>query len=101
MARIPCKVGRISPSARSANAWAKAKCWVTQYACLFAHGYCVSVRNIVFTYVCVCVCVCVCVAAVLVSGGVDSSVCAALLRAALPAEQIYALHIDTGFMRKD
>ncbi len=36
---------------------------------------------------------------VLVSGGVDSSVCAALLLKALPAEQIYALHIDSGFMR--
>jgi GMP synthase (glutamine-hydrolysing) len=36
---------------------------------------------------------------VLVSGGVDSSVCAALLKAALPADRIIALHIDNGFMR--
>lgn len=35
----------------------------------------------------------------LVSGGVDSSVCAALLKKALPTEQIIALHIDNGFMR--
>lgn len=38
---------------------------------------------------------------VLVSGGVDSSVCAALLAKALPHDRIYALHIDNGFMRKD
>jgi GMP synthase (glutamine-hydrolysing) len=38
---------------------------------------------------------------VLVSGGVDSSVCAALLHEALPAERIFCLHIDSGFMRKD
>lgn len=38
---------------------------------------------------------------VLVSGGVDSAVCAALLREALTPEQIIALHIDHGFMRKD
>lgn len=37
----------------------------------------------------------------LVSGGVDSSVCAALLRKALPAEQILAVHIDHGFMRHE
>ncbi|XP_022654852.1 GMP synthase [glutamine-hydrolyzing]-like [Varroa jacobsoni] len=37
----------------------------------------------------------------LVSGGVDSTVCAALLRRALPESQIIALHIDNGFMRKD
>jgi len=36
---------------------------------------------------------------VLVSGGVDSAVCAALLREALEPEQIIAIHIDTGFMR--
>ena len=36
---------------------------------------------------------------VLVSGGVDSSVCAALLKKALPSDQIVALHIDNGFMR--
>lgn len=35
----------------------------------------------------------------LVSGGVDSSVCAALLKAALPADKIHAIHIDLGFMR--
>uniref|UniRef100_A0A6A7G4F5 GMP synthase (glutamine-hydrolyzing) n=1 Tax=Hirondellea gigas TaxID=1518452 RepID=A0A6A7G4F5_9CRUS len=38
---------------------------------------------------------------VLVSGGVDSSVLAALLKEALPAERIIAIHIDNGFMRKD
>ena len=37
--------------------------------------------------------------AVLVSGGVDSSVCAALLAAALSPEKIFGLHIDSGFMR--
>ncbi len=36
---------------------------------------------------------------VLVSGGVDSSVCAALLSKALQPAQIVALHIDNGFMR--
>ncbi len=36
-----------------------------------------------------------------VSGGVDSAVTAALLLKALPASQVYALHVDTGFMRKD
>jgi len=38
---------------------------------------------------------------VLVSGGVDSSVCVALVRQALPAEKIFACHVDHGFMRKD
>ncbi|MES1914566.1 MAG: hypothetical protein MHM6MM_006621, partial [Cercozoa sp. M6MM] len=38
---------------------------------------------------------------VLCSGGVDSTVCAALLHEALPAEQIKALHVDTGFMREN
>ncbi|XP_058980582.1 GMP synthase [glutamine-hydrolyzing] isoform X2 [Musca domestica] len=38
---------------------------------------------------------------VLVSGGVDSSVCAALLRHALHPSQIIAVHVDNGFMRKD
>lgn len=37
----------------------------------------------------------------LCSGGVDSTVCAALLRLALPPNQIIALHIDNGFMRKN
>eukprot|EP00123_Amoebidium_parasiticum_P013864 comp22194_c2_seq1/m.32619 comp22194_c2_seq1/g.32619 ORF comp22194_c2_seq1/g.32619 comp22194_c2_seq1/m.32619 type:complete len:673 (-) comp22194_c2_seq1:522-2540(-) len=37
---------------------------------------------------------------VLVSGGVDSSVCAALLSKALGPERVIALHIDNGFMRK-
>ncbi|KAI0212516.1 GMP synthase [glutamine-hydrolyzing] [Lamellibrachia satsuma] len=37
----------------------------------------------------------------LVSGGVDSTVCAALLSKALSPEQVIALHIDNGFMRKD
>jgi len=38
---------------------------------------------------------------VLVSGGVDSSVCAALLRKALPPQQIFAMHVNTGFMRSN
>lgn len=38
---------------------------------------------------------------VLVSGGVDSSVCAALLHRALGPERIIALHIDHGFMRHE
>ncbi|KAK6034701.1 GMP synthase domain protein [Cooperia oncophora] len=38
---------------------------------------------------------------VLVSGGVDSSVCAALLSRALGPDRITAIHIDNGFMRKD
>ena len=37
----------------------------------------------------------------LVSGGVDSSVCAALLHRALGPEKIWALHIDHGFMRHE
>ena len=27
--------------------------------------------------------------------------CAALLKAALPSERIFAIHVDLGFMRKD
>ncbi|KAJ1351912.1 hypothetical protein KIN20_008087 [Parelaphostrongylus tenuis] len=38
---------------------------------------------------------------VLVSGGVDSSVCAVLLKKALGSDRITAIHIDNGFMRKD
>ena len=38
---------------------------------------------------------------VLVSGGVDSMVTSALLLKALPAENIYAIHVDHGFMRKN
>jgi GMP synthase (glutamine-hydrolysing) len=38
---------------------------------------------------------------VLVSGGVDSSVVAAALIKALPAKQVYAVHINTGLMRQD
>lgn len=37
----------------------------------------------------------------LVSGGVDSTVCAALLHKALNADQVIAFHIDNGFMRKN
>ncbi|XP_069474530.1 GMP synthase [glutamine-hydrolyzing] [Ambystoma mexicanum] len=37
---------------------------------------------------------------VLLSGGVDSTVCTALLNKALNKEQIIAVHIDNGFMRK-
>lgn len=36
---------------------------------------------------------------VLVSGGVDSAVSAALLLKALPADRVYAIHIDHGLMR--
>ncbi|CAH1256849.1 GMPS [Branchiostoma lanceolatum] len=38
---------------------------------------------------------------VLVSGGVDSAVCAALLHKALDKDQVIAVHIDNGFMRKN
>ncbi|KAH8041872.1 hypothetical protein HPB51_019253 [Rhipicephalus microplus] len=34
-------------------------------------------------------------------GGVDSTVCAALLHKSLREDQVIALHIDNGFMRKD
>jgi GMP synthase (glutamine-hydrolysing) len=37
----------------------------------------------------------------LASGGVDSTVCAALLNEALPKKQVISLHIDNGFMRKN
>ncbi|XP_036203247.1 GMP synthase [glutamine-hydrolyzing] isoform X2 [Myotis myotis] len=37
---------------------------------------------------------------VLLSGGVDSTVCTALLNRALNQDQIIAVHIDNGFMRK-
>lgn len=37
----------------------------------------------------------------LISGGVDSSVAAALLLHALPAAQVHLMYIDTGLMRKD
>ena len=36
----------------------------------------------------------------LVSGGVDSTVCTALLNKALNPDQVIAVHIDNGFMRK-
>ncbi len=38
---------------------------------------------------------------VLVSGGVDSAVTAALLTKALNPDNVYAIHIDSGFMRKN
>ena len=38
---------------------------------------------------------------VLVSGGVDSAVTAALLVKALDSDNVYAIHIDSGFMRKN
>ena len=38
---------------------------------------------------------------VLVSGGVDSAVTAALLVKALPPENVFAIHIDHGLMRKN
>jgi len=37
----------------------------------------------------------------LLSGGVDSTVCTALLHKALSPEQVVAVHIDNGFMRKN
>jgi len=37
----------------------------------------------------------------MVSGGVDSTVCAALLHRALQPDQVIALHVDNGFMRQD
>jgi len=37
----------------------------------------------------------------LASGGVDSTVCAALLHKALSQDQVIAVHIDNGFMRKN
>ncbi|KAJ8357824.1 hypothetical protein SKAU_G00206180 [Synaphobranchus kaupii] len=37
---------------------------------------------------------------VLLSGGVDSTVCTALLNKALNEDQVIAVHIDNGFMRK-
>ena len=36
----------------------------------------------------------------LLSGGVDSAVCLALIGKAIGPEMVFALHIDTGFMRK-
>jgi len=38
---------------------------------------------------------------ILVSGGVDSSVSAALLARAVPPERLHAIHIDNGLMRKN
>ena len=37
----------------------------------------------------------------LLSGGVDSTVCAALMRKGLSDGQVTAIHIDNGFMRKN
>ncbi|MDR2468022.1 MAG: glutamine-hydrolyzing GMP synthase [Spirochaetaceae bacterium] len=37
----------------------------------------------------------------LISGGVDSTVAAALLLRALPPEQLHLMYLDTGLMRKD
>lgn len=37
----------------------------------------------------------------LVSGGVDSTVCFALLNKVLGKDRVYGMHMDTGFMRKD
>ena len=36
----------------------------------------------------------------LVSGGVDSSVCAALLNTAIGADRVHAVHVNNGFMRE-
>ena len=38
---------------------------------------------------------------VLLSGGVDSAVCFALLSKVIPKERLYGIHIDNGFMRKN
>ncbi len=38
---------------------------------------------------------------VLVSGGVDSTVCAVLLTQAINPKNIYAIHVDSGFMRQN
>ncbi len=37
----------------------------------------------------------------LISGGVDSNVCFSLLNKAIGPENVYGLHVDNGFMRKD
>lgn len=37
----------------------------------------------------------------MVSGGVDSTVCAALLHKALGSDRVIAIHIDNGFMRSN
>ncbi|MBN2127321.1 MAG: glutamine-hydrolyzing GMP synthase, partial [Candidatus Diapherotrites archaeon] len=37
----------------------------------------------------------------LASGGVDSTVCAALLGKAIPKNHLYCLHVDSGLMRKN
>lgn len=37
----------------------------------------------------------------LASGGVDSTVCAALLSKVVPKDKLIVLHIDNGFMRKN
>ena len=37
----------------------------------------------------------------LISGGVDSTVCAALLLKTLPVSQVHLMYMDTGLMRKD
>lgn len=37
----------------------------------------------------------------MISGGVDSTVCAVLLKKALPDTEIIAVHVDNGFMRKN
>ncbi|KAL3994749.1 GMP synthase (glutamine-hydrolyzing) N-terminal domain [Acanthocheilonema viteae] len=38
---------------------------------------------------------------VMVSGGIDSTVCAALLHRALGSDRVIAIHIDNGFMRSN
>lgn len=38
---------------------------------------------------------------ILVSGGIDSTVCFVLLNQALGSDRVFGLHVDTGLMRKD
>lgn len=56
---------------------------------------CLQLQSEVSQDLCVLICV-----QVLLSGGVDSTVCTALLNKALDQEQVIAVHIDNGFMRK-
>jgi len=59
--------------------------------------HCISITHLWSCYICMFYWTCIW--QMLVSGGVDSTVCAALLHRALPHDQVIALHIDNGFMR--